>query len=122
MITPEQNETTALQGLTVHPFSDLLIHHMGKGLADDITQGAATGDMFRSTPLWGVGQRRFFLHDGRADDLMKAVEAPHSRGQECGGSRTPLYRPAAGKTTGERLPGVSAKGHEAALRLLRAPE
>jgi hypothetical protein len=44
----------------------LLVHHMGKGLADDITQGLATGDMFRTTPLWGVGQRIFLLHDGRA--------------------------------------------------------
>jgi CxxC motif-containing protein (DUF1111 family) len=65
MVTPAQSETEALQNLTVHPFSDLLIHHMGKGLADDITQGKATGDMFRTTPLWGLGQRIFFLHDGR---------------------------------------------------------
>src|SRR5260221_4566792 len=103
MITPEQNETTALQGLTVHPFSDLLIHHMGKGLADDITQGAATGDMFRSTPLWGVGQRRVFLHDGRTDDLMKAIGAHHSRGQECEDSRTPCYRPSGANTTDEKF-------------------
>jgi CxxC motif-containing protein (DUF1111 family) len=65
MVTPAQSETEALQNLTVHPFSDLLIHHMGKGLADDITQGKATGDMFRTTPLWGLGQRIFFLHDRR---------------------------------------------------------
>ena len=46
---------------------------MGKGLAEDITQGLATGDMFRATPLWGLGQRLFFLHDGRADDLLKTI-------------------------------------------------
>lgn len=51
MVTPPKSETEALQNLTVHPYSDLLIHHMGKKLADDITQGTATGDMFRSTPL-----------------------------------------------------------------------
>ena len=51
---------------------------MGTGLADDITQGLATGDMFRTTPLWGVGQRLFFLHDGRTDDLLQAIEA-HAR-------------------------------------------
>jgi CxxC motif-containing protein (DUF1111 family) len=51
MTTPPMSETKALQNLTVHPYSDLLIHHMGKGLADDITQGLATGDMFRTTPL-----------------------------------------------------------------------
>src|SRR5215472_11496296 len=83
MVTPARSETAALQSLTVHPFSDLLIHHMGKGLADDITQGAATGDMFRTTPLWGVGQRIFFLHDGRTGDLLQAIQAHHSPGGEC---------------------------------------
>ncbi len=52
MVTPAKSETPALQNLTVHAYSDLLTHHMGKHLADDITQGLATGDMFRSTPLW----------------------------------------------------------------------
>jgi CxxC motif-containing protein (DUF1111 family) len=47
---------------------------MGSGLADNITQGVAEGDMFRTTPLWGIGQRRFFLHDGRTDDLLVAIE------------------------------------------------
>jgi CxxC motif-containing protein (DUF1111 family) len=75
--------SAALQNLTVHAYSDLLIHHMGRNLADDITQGLATGDMFRSTPLWGVGQRRFFLHDGRTNDLLKAIEAHYSRAMEC---------------------------------------
>ena len=55
---------------------------MGKGLADDITQGLATGDMFRTTPLWGVGQRRFFLHDGRTNDLLEAIRAHASNGSE----------------------------------------
>ena len=48
---------------------------MGSGLSDNITQGLATGDMFRTTPLWGVGQRRFLLHDGRTDDLLVAIRA-----------------------------------------------
>jgi CxxC motif-containing protein (DUF1111 family) len=51
MVTPPKSETDALQSLTAHPYTDLLIHHMGSGLADDITQGLATGDMFRTTPL-----------------------------------------------------------------------
>src|SRR5262249_32330781 len=83
MVTPPKSETEALQSLTVHPFSDLLIHHMGKNLADDITQGAATGDMFRTAPLWGVGQRIFFLHDGRTNDLLQAIQAHHSAAQDC---------------------------------------
>ena len=75
MVTPAKSETDALQSLTAHPFTDLLIHHMGSGLADNITQGLAQGDMFRTTPLWGLGQRIFFLHDGRTSDLLVAIEA-----------------------------------------------
>ena len=48
---------------------------MGRGLADNVTQGLAQGDMFRTTPLWGIGQRLFFLHDGRTSDLLAAIEA-----------------------------------------------
>jgi CxxC motif-containing protein (DUF1111 family) len=47
-------------------YSDLLVHHMGSDLADNIQQGTAVGDEFRTAPLWGLGQRLFFLHDGRA--------------------------------------------------------
>jgi CxxC motif-containing protein (DUF1111 family) len=47
---------------------------MGARLADDIIQGAAGPDEFRSTPLWGVGQRMFFLHDGRTSDLLVAIK------------------------------------------------
>jgi CxxC motif-containing protein (DUF1111 family) len=54
-------------------FSDLLVHHMGPGLADDIVQGAAGPDEFRTVPLWGVGQRIFFLHDGRTSDIQQAI-------------------------------------------------
>jgi CxxC motif-containing protein (DUF1111 family) len=57
----------------VNLFSDLLVHHMGPTLADNIVQGAAGPDEFRSTPLWGVGQRIFFLHDGRTSDLLQAI-------------------------------------------------
>jgi CxxC motif-containing protein (DUF1111 family) len=58
---------------------------MGKGLADDITRGKATGDMFRTTPLWGVGQRSFFLYGGRTADLLQAIEAHMLRGGGCTG-------------------------------------
>jgi len=46
---------------------------MGLGLADGIFQGNAKGDQFRTAPLWGVGQRVFFLHDGRTSDLLTAI-------------------------------------------------
>jgi hypothetical protein len=79
MRTADVMSTATLQNKPVPLFSDLLIHHMGPGLADHVTQGKATGDMFRSTPLWGVGQRFFFLHDGRTDDLLKAIRFHASR-------------------------------------------
>jgi CxxC motif-containing protein (DUF1111 family) len=66
----------------VNPFSDIEIHHMGTGLADNVSQGGAGGDQFRSAPLWGVGQRIFFLHDGRTTDLLKAIEAHQGNGSE----------------------------------------
>jgi CxxC motif-containing protein (DUF1111 family) len=62
-----------LANQTIHPFSDFALHHMGPGLADQISQGNAAGDQFRSAPLWGLGQRLFFLHDGRTSDLLKAI-------------------------------------------------
>src|SRR5262249_3465946 len=63
----------ALRGQSVNLFSDLLVHHMGATLADNIIQGAAGPDEFRTTPLWGLGQRLFFLHDGRTSDLLVAI-------------------------------------------------
>ena len=70
--------TAVLEDRPVNLFSDLLVHHMGAGLADDVIQGAAGPDEFRSQPLWGVGQRLFFLHDGRASDLLAAIYAHRS--------------------------------------------
>jgi CxxC motif-containing protein (DUF1111 family) len=48
---------------------------MGVSLADGIKQGEASGRQFRTAPLWGVGQRIFFLHDGRTKDLLLAIQA-----------------------------------------------
>ncbi len=122
MITPPQSETAALQNVTAHPYSDLLIHHMGKGLADDITQGLATGDMFRSTPLWGVGQRRFFLHDGRTDDLLQAIEAHRSAGGDCDDElrRAGCYGPSEANTVIQRFNALSAEDKQAILDFLRS--
>jgi CxxC motif-containing protein (DUF1111 family) len=57
----------------IHPYSDFALHHMGPLLADHISQGLAGGDQFRTAPLWGLGQRLFFLHDGRTSDLYQAI-------------------------------------------------
>ena len=55
---------------------------MGTGLADNVGQGGAGGDQFRSAPLWGLGQRIFLLHDGRTTDLIAAIDAHESNGSE----------------------------------------
>ncbi len=68
--------------MTVNLYSDLAVHGMGQGLADGITQGSAQGDEFRTAPLWGLGQRIFFLHDGRTSDLMQAIQAHSSQNSE----------------------------------------
>jgi CxxC motif-containing protein (DUF1111 family) len=70
----------ALSMKPVNLFSDLLLHNMGPGLADEVTQGAAAGDEFRTAPLWGLGQRIFFLHDGRTNDVVAAIRAHKSAG------------------------------------------
>jgi CxxC motif-containing protein (DUF1111 family) len=55
---------------------------MGRNLEDGITQGGAGPDEFRTAPLWGVGQRVFFLHDGRTSNLLEAIRAHRSSGSE----------------------------------------
>jgi CxxC motif-containing protein (DUF1111 family) len=70
--SPSPNASLSSQ--TYHPYSDFALHHMG-GLDDGIVQGQAAGDQFRTAPLWGIGQRLFFMHDGRATDLNAAIQA-----------------------------------------------
>ena len=74
-LTTADSIFTGMGGVTYHPFSDFALHHMGPGLADGVNQGAAGPDEFRTAPLWGLGQRLFFLHDGRTSDPLEAIEA-----------------------------------------------
>jgi len=122
MKTPPRSETPALGNLTAHLYSDLLVHHMGKGLADDITQGLATGDMFRTTPLWGVGQRLFFLHDGRTSDLLEAIEAHASVGGECEDEdrRGACYGPSEANAVIAKFNALSKADRQAILDFLRS--
>lgn len=78
--TSSFNTIAALRKVPVPLYSDLALHNMGPRLADDIAQGAADGDEFRTAPLWGLGQRIFFLHDGRTKDLVEAIEMHRSAG------------------------------------------
>src|SRR5437588_339223 len=65
------------------PFSDYAVHHMGSNLTDGVNQGIAGPDEFRTAPLWGIGQRIFFLHDGRNDNLVQAILSHESAGNVC---------------------------------------
>ena len=73
---------TGQSNVAFQPLSDFALHDMGTALADGISQGNASGSEFRSAPLWGVGQRIFFLHDGRTKDLVQAIRAHSSAGSE----------------------------------------
>jgi CxxC motif-containing protein (DUF1111 family) len=77
--------TAGLNLANANLYSDLLVHHMGTNLADGVSQGGAGPDEFRSAPLWGLGQRIFFLHDGRTKDLVDAIQEHDSPGSEAHG-------------------------------------
>jgi CxxC motif-containing protein (DUF1111 family) len=63
----------------IFPYGDFLLHDMGEGLADNRPEGLATGREWRTAPLWGLGRTQavnghaYYLHDGRARDLMEAI-------------------------------------------------
>jgi CxxC motif-containing protein (DUF1111 family) len=76
--TTSKSSVAALSNKPVNLFSDLLVHDMGPGLGDGVSQGQAGPTEFRSAPLWGLGQRIFFLHDGRTTDLVQAIQAHKS--------------------------------------------
>jgi CxxC motif-containing protein (DUF1111 family) len=69
----------ALSNQTIHPFTDLLLHDMGEGLADALHEGSVSGRMWRTAPLWGIGLvplvngHENYLHDGRARGLAEAI-------------------------------------------------
>lgn len=70
---------TWLANQTIHPYTDLLLHDMGEGLADNRPEFEANGREWRTSPLWGIGlskvvsKKASFLHDGRARNLQEAV-------------------------------------------------
>ena len=76
------SRVAALRNQPVNLYSDLLVHDMGNGLADGVAQGGSGPREFRTAPLWGLGQRVFFLHDGRTSDLITAITEYSSGGSE----------------------------------------
>jgi len=83
--TTGDSYSLALRNVPVNLYSDLLVHDMGVGLADGVSQGEAGPREFRTAPLWGLGQRIFFLHDGRTSDLLAAIRMHRSTGSEANG-------------------------------------
>jgi CxxC motif-containing protein (DUF1111 family) len=81
-LTTGKSPYTGMSNVSYHPYSDFALHQMGNELQDGITQGAARGNQFRTAPLWGLGQRLFFLHDGRTTSLIEAIQAHSSNGSE----------------------------------------
>ena len=78
-VTPRDERNPEQSFQLIWPYSDLLLHDMGPGLADDRPEGVADGREWRTPPLWGIGLTEtvnghsFFLHDGRARSLLEAV-------------------------------------------------
>lgn len=91
-LTTASSIYTGMGGVSFQPFSDFALHHMGERLADGIVQGQAGPDEFRTAPLWGLGQRLFFLHDGRTSDLLQAIEDHASSGEDCRGDHDRFHR------------------------------
>lgn len=103
----------ALRHVRANLYSDLLLHHMGPQLADHIVAGRAQGDMFRTTPLWGVGQRIFFLHDGRTSDIVQAIEDHFSLGDS-------EYPPSEANSSIRRFNALSQRDQQDLVDFLRS--
>jgi len=78
-VTGKLAKNMHLEGQTIWPYTDLLLHDMGQGLADNRPESKATGQEWRTPPLWGVGLTKtvngheFLLHDGRARSVLEAI-------------------------------------------------
>jgi CxxC motif-containing protein (DUF1111 family) len=104
--------STLKSNFQVNLFSDLLVHHMGACLADNIVQGTAQGDEFRTAPLWGAGQRVFFMHDGRTTNIVTAIEDHF-----CAANGT--YGPSEANAVVNAFNALSSKNQQALINFLR---
>jgi CxxC motif-containing protein (DUF1111 family) len=103
----------ALSKVKATLYSDLLVHHMGPGLADNVIQGQAGPDEFRTSPLWGVGQRFFFLHDGRTTDIVQAI-------QDHFGNSNSLYPDSEANTVINNFNALSQSNQQDLINFLRS--
>jgi CxxC motif-containing protein (DUF1111 family) len=103
----------ALRDQDANLFSDLALHNMGPRLADNVLQGLAGGDEFRTAPLWGLGQRLFFLHDGRTRDLMRAIQEHASNGNS-------QFGPSEANRVVSNFNGLSSRQQQDVMNFLRS--
>jgi CxxC motif-containing protein (DUF1111 family) len=79
LTTSPHHPMSELRNQTIHPYTDLLLHDMGPGLADNMGEGAASGAEWRTAPLWNIGLTagvsggEAYLHDGRARTIEEAI-------------------------------------------------
>ena len=79
LTTGRHHPYAELRNQVIHPYTDLLLHDMGPGLADNLPEGQATGSEWRTAPLWNIGLTESvsggeaYLHDGRARSLSEAI-------------------------------------------------
>lgn len=88
LTTGAAHQFAELRNQTIHPYTDLLLHDMGPDLADNFPQGSASGQEWRTAPLWGLGllssinANTRYLHDGRARTIEEAVLWHGGQGQK----------------------------------------
>lgn len=109
-VTADDPEFPELSDQTIHPYTDLLLHDMGEGLADNRPVFAASGREWRTPPLWGMGlvylvnRHENFLHDGRARSIEEAI----------------LWHGGEAQTSADAYRGLSADERRAVLAFLRS--
>ena len=114
MRTGNLSEMAELRNQTIKPYTDLLLHDMGPDLADNFVEGRATGSMWRTPPLWGIGYTEAvaasknapvgYLHDSRARTLVEAI----------------LWHGGEATASRQRFQSLSKEDREAVLAFLRS--
>ena len=109
-VTGDDHPIEALRNQVIFPYTDLLLHDMGDGLADNRPDGLASGSEWRTPPLWGIGLvetvngHTMFLHDGRARNLEEAI----------------LWHGGEARQSRDRFMGMSKSDRDALLKFLRS--
>ena len=113
MKTGNNHPFAELRNQTIRPYTDLLLHDMGDGLADNLPEGKASGRQWRTPALWGIGytakvqegdSKVGYLHDGRARTLQEAI----------------LWHAGEAEKSRQRYEAFSAQDREAILAFLRS--